>query len=40
MPQFAANLSLLFTEYPLIERFACAKQMGFDAVEIQVLRMT
>ena len=35
MPQFAANLSLLFTEYPLIERFAYAKQMGFDAVEIQ-----
>jgi len=35
MPQFSANLSLLFTEYPLIERFAIAKQAGFDAVEIQ-----
>lgn len=35
MPKFCANLSLLFTEYPLIERFAYAKQLGFDAVEIQ-----
>ncbi len=35
MPKFCANLSLLFTEYPLIERFAYAKQMGFEAVEIQ-----
>ncbi len=35
MPQFSANLSLLFKEYPLIERFAAAKNAGFDAVEIQ-----
>ena len=35
MPHFSANLSLLFKEYPLIERFAVAKQAGFDAVEIQ-----
>lgn len=35
MLKFCANLSLLFTEYPLIERFALAKQVGFDAVEIQ-----
>lgn len=33
--QFCANLSLMYTEYPLRERFAAAKQDGFDAVEIQ-----
>ena len=35
MLQFSANLSMLFTEVPLVERFALAKQHGFDAVEIQ-----
>lgn len=35
MPRFAANLSLLFTEYPLPQRFATAAAAGFDAVEIQ-----
>lgn len=35
MPKFSANLSLLFTEYPLIERIAHAKKAGFAAVEIQ-----
>lgn len=35
MLQFSANLSMLFTEMPLIERFALAKQAGFNAVEIQ-----
>lgn len=35
MLRYCANLSLLFTEYPLIERFAAAKSAGFDAVEIQ-----
>ncbi|WP_417682910.1 hydroxypyruvate isomerase family protein [Roseibium sp.] len=35
MLSFAANLSLLFTEYPLIERFAQARKAGFDRVEIQ-----
>lgn len=35
MPQFAANLSLLFREYPLIDRFAAAHAAGFKAVEIQ-----
>ena len=35
MLQFSANLSVLFTEYPLIERFAHARHYGFDAVEIQ-----
>ncbi|WP_445370276.1 hydroxypyruvate isomerase family protein [Methylomonas sp. HW2-6] len=35
MLQFSANLSLLFNEYPLPQRFAAAKANGFDAVEIQ-----
>lgn len=35
MLRFSANLSLLFTELPLVERFQAAKQAGFDAVEIQ-----
>lgn len=34
MPRFAANLTMLFTELPLIERFAAAKAAGFDAVEV------
>ena len=35
MLQFSANLSLLFTEVGLPERFKAAKQAGFNAVEIQ-----
>lgn len=35
MLRFTANLSLLFTELPMSERFQAAKQHGFDAVEIQ-----
>ncbi|MGR8997659.1 MAG: hydroxypyruvate isomerase family protein [Gammaproteobacteria bacterium] len=35
MLRFAANLSLLFTEVELIDRFKAAKQHGFKAVEIQ-----
>lgn len=35
MLQFCANLSLLFPELPLSERFAAAKRAGFNAVEIQ-----
>lgn len=35
MGHLAINLSLIFTEVPLIERFALAKQHGFDHVEIQ-----
>lgn len=35
MLRFSANLSMLFTEVPLIERFALAKHAGFTAVEIQ-----
>ena len=35
MPKFAANISMLFTEVPFMERFATAKAAGFDAVEYQ-----
>lgn len=34
MPRFAANLSLLFTELPYLERFEAAAAAGFTAVEI------
>ena len=33
MPQFAANLTMLFTELPFMERFEAAAQAGFEAVE-------
>ncbi|HOZ63876.1 MAG TPA: hydroxypyruvate isomerase [Burkholderiaceae bacterium] len=33
MPRFAANLSMLFTELPFMERFAAARTAGFEAVE-------
>ena len=33
MPQFAANLSLMYTELPFLERFAAAARDGFTAVE-------
>lgn len=34
MPRFAANLSFLFTEHPMQERFAAAAAAGFGAVEM------
>ena len=34
MPRFAANLSLLFTELPYLDRFQAAAKAGFTAVEI------
>ena len=34
MPQFAANLSLMYTELPLPDRFAAAARDGFRAVEL------
>src|SRR5262249_27621122 len=37
MPRFAANLGYLFTERPLIERFAAARAAGFDAIELQFI---
>ena len=33
MPQFAANLTMLFTEEPFIDRFESAAKAGFKAVE-------
>lgn len=35
MPRFAANLSMLFTERPFLERFGAAARAGFEAVEFQ-----
>lgn len=35
MPQFAANLSMLFTEWPFLDRFERAAQAGFRFVEFQ-----
>jgi hydroxypyruvate isomerase len=33
MPKFSANLSMLFTEVPFLDRFALAAKAGFEAVE-------
>lgn len=33
MSKFAANLTMLFTEVPFLERFAEARRAGFEAVE-------
>jgi hydroxypyruvate isomerase len=33
MPRFAANLTMLFTELPFLDRFAAAREAGFDGVE-------
>lgn len=33
MPKFAANLTMLFTELPFLDRFEAAKQAGCTAVE-------
>ena len=35
MPRFAANLSMLFTEAPFLQRFDRAAAAGFKAVEVQ-----
>jgi hypothetical protein len=37
MPKFAANLSMLFTELPVLDRFAAAAQAGFRGVEFLFL---
>ncbi|MDS9467524.1 TIM barrel protein [Paracoccus sp. MBLB3053] len=34
MARFAANLTYLFTELPMIQRFAAARRAGFEGVEI------
>jgi hydroxypyruvate isomerase len=33
MPRFAANLTMMFTEWDFLDRFAAAADAGFDAVE-------
>ena len=33
MPRFAANLTMLFTEVPFLDRFELAARAGFEAVE-------
>ena len=33
MPRFSANLTMLFTELPFLDRFAAARSAGFEAVE-------
>ena len=33
MPTFAANLTMLFTEAPFVERFALAHKAGFKHIE-------
>src|ERR1700704_3288201 len=33
MPRFAANLSMMFTDVPFLERFEAAARAGFTAVE-------
>jgi hydroxypyruvate isomerase len=33
MPKYAANLTMLFTEAPFLDRFALAAEAGFEAVE-------
>ena len=33
MPRFAANLTMMFNEWALLDRFAAAADAGFDAVE-------
>jgi hydroxypyruvate isomerase len=35
MPRFSANLSMLFTEIPFLDRFEAAAQAGFDGIECQ-----
>ncbi len=35
MPKFSANISMMFTEVPFLDRFAAAKGAGFDGIEFQ-----
>ena len=34
MPKFCANLSMMFTEVPFLDRFGAAAAAGFPAVEM------
>ena len=33
MPRFSTNISMMFLEYDLLDRFAAAKKAGFGAIE-------
>jgi hydroxypyruvate isomerase len=33
VPRFSANVSLMYTEFPVVERFERAAESGFRAVE-------
>jgi hydroxypyruvate isomerase len=35
MPRFSTNISMMFTEYPVLDRFQAASDAGFPAIEIQ-----
>ena len=35
MPRFAANISTLFREFPMLDRIGQAAAAGFDAIEVQ-----
>jgi hydroxypyruvate isomerase len=35
VPRFCANISMLFTEVPMVERPAAARAAGFEAIEVQ-----
>ena len=37
MPRFAANLSMMFTEHPFLDRFDAAAKAGFSAVELTTM---
>jgi hydroxypyruvate isomerase len=34
MPKFIVNISLIFTEHPMLDRFQLARDVGFNGVEI------
>ena len=36
MPRFAANLSWMLQEIPMLDRFAAARGLGFETVECQL----
>ncbi len=36
MPRFCANLTLLYTEHAVLDRFAAARPDGFEAIEYRL----
>ena len=35
MPRFSSNVSMMFLEYDILDRFQAARNAGFGAIEIQ-----